>query len=142
MTHYRLSQVPAEIRFPYDPFAVVLGEGAVWVLTQSIHQRRALLRIDPRTGSVSATRLPGAQPEQLGGGSITQFAVGEGAAWVPEGNTLFRIDPATGRVTGKATLHGSAAAGDLTAVVTGDGAVWALALEPNRLCASIHGRYA
>jgi streptogramin lyase len=75
---------------------------AVWVTEHS----RAVLRIDPRYGSVSRVPLPSrdlAQPEAPGG-----VATGAGSVWVAQGlSRVVRVDPASGRVQRRFDVPGA-----------------------------------
>ena len=109
-----------------DPVAVAVGMGSVWVLTRHalLSTRRIddeLLRIDPATGAIQGrirfSGVPG------GGGAVYGLAVGAGAVWAvnAENAELFRVDPGSLAVTGKADLG---LAGSVPAA--GYGSVWAV----------------
>jgi tRNA A-37 threonylcarbamoyl transferase component Bud32 len=131
VTHYSLYGLPRAIRFPYHPLALELGGGGLWVLTQSVAGRRAVLRIDLRSGAMRSTPLPGVQGTDTGPGGITSFAVGQQAVWAPVGNTIVRLDRASGRVTGVVRLPGRASArASVWQLVVGGGVAWALVFRP------------
>jgi hypothetical protein len=106
-------------------FGIAVGEGAVWVLSGAAtggawpNQTGWLLRLDPRSGRVTATTpLP-----QLFANLAVGPVVGGDAVWVvgqssqlrQGGSVLLRIDPTTGRVSGwlrsRLALEGLLAAG-------------------------------
>ena len=122
----RLTYQP-ESQFDYDPVAVALGEGAVWVAANGL-RGNAVLRISPSTGAILG-RVP--FRAGLGDAELNDIAVGEDAVWVTTlGGTLFRIDPATARVTGSVRL--SRVAYSLL-VAVGDGSVWVGDWQARRL---------
>jgi tRNA A-37 threonylcarbamoyl transferase component Bud32/streptogramin lyase len=95
-----LTRVPAgggavkEYRLGMDLAAVVVADGAVWVLAHR-GRRNAALRIDPVRGRVLASlRLP----NDLLASRVDGLAVGNGYVWVTNLNTarLYRVDPETG----------------------------------------------
>ncbi len=97
-----LTRVPAgggrakEYRLGMDPAAVVVGDGAVWVLAHR-GKRNAALRIDPARGRVLATlRLP----DDLLNSRVDGLAVGNGYVWATNLNTarLYRVDQETGEM--------------------------------------------
>jgi Protein kinase domain len=82
----------------YEPRAVAVGAGTVWVLGAGRHD--AVLRIDPVTGEVVATKvLPTAW-------RVTGLAFGARAVWVvdPSSATLYRVDVRTLKVASLALL--------------------------------------
>jgi hypothetical protein len=127
----RAVQIPGFVR---GIFGVAVGEGAVWVLSGAAaggawpNQTGWLLRLDPRSGRVTATTpLP-----QLFANLAVGPVVGGDAVWVvgqssqlrQGGSVLLRIDPRSGRVTGwfrsRLALEGLLAAGPRGAwLVTG-----------------------
>jgi hypothetical protein len=118
--------------FVQGVFGVAVGEGAVWVLSGAggawPHQTGWLLRLDPRSGRVTATTpLPQLSANQavgpvVGGGAV--WVVGQSSQLAQGGSVLLRIDPAAGRVSGwlrsRLALAGLLAAGPRGAwLVTG-----------------------
>jgi YVTN family beta-propeller protein len=94
----------------FDPFAVVTGGGAVWVLDDKL---RSLWRFDSRTDRV-VKRIPlGFDPGGL--------AYGSGRVWVTNnsGNAVVEIDPAVDRVV-RSIPVGNRPIG----VAVGEGSVW------------------
>jgi hypothetical protein len=79
------------IRAGKQPIALAYGLGSVWIADYGAPQ---LLRVDPRRGRIiQATRLPGAHLDVLADGA---------AVWVvSEEGYLTRVDPRTGRRTGR-----------------------------------------
>ena len=130
LTHFRLGEFrPREFGFSWDPISVAVGEGAVWVAAKDI-RGSAVLKIDPTTGSVlEATPLRGAVvDEQSQFRDVQWLAVGNGAVWAVQGGTLFRIDPRTGRVTGRLNLPVHEPGG----IAAGNGAVWVMVFDAIR----------
>jgi hypothetical protein len=127
-------RLPAAASSAGVPSQLVVGEGAVWVLTSIEGPTRlgsrvdaGLVRIDPHTNRVSAT-TPLANLDSKT--HQAQLAVGAGGVWV-EGQHLQdglaravidRVDPANGR------LSGTIEAGDLSpaTLAAGFGALWLL----------------
>jgi hypothetical protein len=128
-------QLPSAASSVDVPSQLVVGEGAVWVLT-SIERPTALgsrvdaglVRIDPHTNRVSAV-TPLAN--LVGDTEQVQLAVGAGGVWVQgqeraEGGlahaVIDRVDSASGR------LRGTIETGDLNpaALAAGFGALWLL----------------
>jgi hypothetical protein len=120
--------------FAQGVFGVAVGEGAVWVLSGAAgsgawpNQTGWLLRLDPRSGRVTATTpLPElfanlAVGPVVGGDAV--WVVGQSSQLSQGGSVLLRIDPASGRVIGwfrsRLALGGLLAAGPRGAwVVTG-----------------------
>jgi glutamine cyclotransferase/predicted Ser/Thr protein kinase len=103
----------------YDPQAVAVGAGAVWVAARS-PTADAILKIDPRTGAVLKT-VP------LRGSGLASIAVGEGAVWALQSGAISRIDPASVRVTGRISLP----EWQVRQIAAGDGAVWSTMVLPN-----------
>jgi DNA-binding beta-propeller fold protein YncE len=110
-----------EFWLDYDPVAIALGEGAVWVAANGV-RGNAVLRISPSTGAVLAK-----VPFRAGiDANLAGIAVGEGAVWVTNvAGTLFRIDPATPLITGKVNVGLYPAA-----PAVGYGAAWVTTYEP------------
>jgi streptogramin lyase len=101
-----------DYRLGYDPLAVAVGVGAVWVAARS-PTAEVVLKISPSTGDVLRTvKLPG--PD------IQSIAVGNGAVWVLQGDTISRLDPATAEITRTAAIP----AFRVAQVASADGAVW------------------
>ncbi|MDP9358755.1 MAG: hypothetical protein M3R02_26445 [Chloroflexota bacterium] len=138
-------RVLQNVHLPGQPHALVLGEGALWVLSpdgggmqevpvptaplpdQGVPDGAwvavaAVFRIDPGTGVIVAT-IPVGRP---GGG----IAVAAGSVWVGgqgeagEPGTLIQIDPATNAVA--STIPVGPADGVVRDVAGGPGSVWAL----------------
>ncbi len=128
LTHLRLALRPLESQFDGDPVAIALGKDAVWVAVKKLLGNE-ILDIDPRTRSVVARitlrgSVRGSAPD-VQFPDVQSLAVGEGAVWAmqggPQGGTIVRIDPASGRVTGSLNLD----ANQGWALAAGNGAVWA-----------------
>jgi tRNA A-37 threonylcarbamoyl transferase component Bud32/streptogramin lyase len=122
-------ELPREYTFDYDPLAVAVGEGSVWVAAKSV-SGSVVLRIHRDTGSVldTVTLRDAAVDPQTSFRDVQAISVGAGAVWVLHGGTIFRIDPATARISGRVDLPGNEAAD----VEAGDGAVWATVFAPPR----------
>jgi hypothetical protein len=117
--HGVLTRIPASkepmraYRLRYDPVAVALGRGAVWVAAKD-GTVDTVLRIDSKTGSVrTATRLKGTD--------IQSIAFGQGAVWILQSGAITRLDPVTAHVTGRVRLPGY----QVAQLVAGNGGVWA-----------------
>jgi YVTN family beta-propeller protein len=113
-------QLAQQFRLGYDPLAIALGERDVWVAAKSI-SANAVLRVS-RTGAVLArVQLP---PDEIRvGGQNPNFqsvASGREAVWTAEGATIFRIDPATARITGKVRVPTN----EVLQVAAGEEGVW------------------
>jgi DNA-binding beta-propeller fold protein YncE len=105
-------------RLPGDPWRLTVGAGSVWVTPNGADGR--LVRIDPRTGRVSA-RIS-ARPIYFG----SVLAFGAGFAWTgndderyQRGATVSKLDPRTNQVAGKPLVLGSP-----QSIAFGHGAVW------------------
>ena len=105
-------------RLPGDPWRLAVGAGSVWVTPNGADGR--LVRIDPRTGRVSA-RIS-ARPIYFG----SVLAFGAGFAWTgndderyQRGATVSKLDPRTNQVAGKPLVLGSP-----QSIAFGHGAVW------------------
>ncbi len=96
----------------YDPLAVAVGAGAVWVAAKSA-TAEVVLEIDPRTGKIVRT-------VELGGADIASIAIGNSGVWVLQGDRISRLDPGTGKITRRASLPALRVA----QVAVGEGAVW------------------
>jgi predicted Ser/Thr protein kinase len=127
LTHVRPGLVSREFDLPFDASSVAVGGGSVWIGAKDL-SGNVLLRVSPQTGTVLAVvRLPGVVTANEPVQSSAVF--GAGAAWaVGVDGTLFRIDPATSRITGRRKIT----QGPATALAAGSGAVWALILDPAR----------
>ena len=93
-----------EYRLAGEPRAIAVSYGAVWVVVHGAHDNH-LLRIDPVSGRVSKrTRFRTSSP-------IDGLVAGLGSVWVTASSTatLYRINPHSGRVTGRAELGERAA---------------------------------
>ena len=101
-----------DYRVGYDPISVAAGAGAVWVGAKS-PTADVLLEFSPATGRIIHTI-------QLPSSGIQSIAVGEGAVWILQSNSLSRVDPRSARITGAATLPGYT----VYQVAAGEGAVW------------------
>ena len=117
------NELPRELAFPHDPVSIAVVEGVAWVGAKDIHGN-VVLRVDARAGSVDKViplrhaAIDPQNPHRF----IRWVAVGGGSVWALVGGTVFRIDPATSRVTGKVDLPGDEA----VRIGAGFGAVWAL----------------
>jgi streptogramin lyase len=100
---------------PFRPFAIAVGEGAVWV-TVPTNVKGAVVRIDPKTNKAAE------RPIEVGYGP-NAIAVGAGGVWVTNtnvaGGSLMRIDPKRGRVVAKLLAGRSPGA-----AAVGERAVW------------------
>jgi YVTN family beta-propeller protein len=98
------------IHLPFEPAAIAVGSGAVWV---SALLDDEVFRIDPRTNRVVDTIKVGREPLSVGAGN--------GAVWVANtiDRTVTRIDPTTDRVTATIPLRTSP-----TALAVDRGSVW------------------
>lgn len=87
----------AQLRACDLPSGLAVGEGSLWV---TANDKRALLRIDPRTDRVLSTIPLGGRPFDVG--------VGAGMVWVSDffEDRVWRVDPADNRVV--AQLEGLA----------------------------------
>ena len=82
------------------------GFGSVWLADSD---RQVLLRVDPKSRAVEAEIRTGGDPSAQGGDPIVN--TGAGAVWAiarapgaDGGSRVMRIDPATNRITARATL--------------------------------------
>jgi tRNA A-37 threonylcarbamoyl transferase component Bud32 len=82
-------------RLGYEPRAVAVGAGAVWVLGWG--RRDAVLRINPVSGKVVGTTVLPTSAR------VTGLAVGAGAVWVvdPSSAALYRVDVHSGKVVSR-----------------------------------------
>jgi hypothetical protein len=88
--------VAGRVALPGSAAAVVVGEGAVWVLLE----QGTLLRIDPDRHRVTGRVELGAPTSSM---PVGPLAVGAGAVWVGtrEGTVTARVDPVRLRVTAR-----------------------------------------
>jgi hypothetical protein len=107
------------------------GEGAAWVTTcrpgdKTDCARADLLRIDPASGTLTASlRLP-APPMQI--------AAGLGSVWISADQHLLKIDPVSMSIVGEIPLHTNllgTAGGFLWATVGGAGATGVDKIDPS-----------
>jgi YVTN family beta-propeller protein len=105
-------------------YAVATGAGSLWASSGD-----RLLEIDPVTGTIVTSRHVGAGHEGAGCCfSIHDLDYGDGAVWVVDASqTLGRVSPRSGRVTGSTQLGVIP-----VAVKFGYGAVWIGLPDPNR----------
>jgi YVTN family beta-propeller protein len=94
------------------------GEGSVWALTG--YELGTIEQIDPRTNALVKT-IPRGRIGETATGPL-QIAAGDGVVWSASRNSLWRLDPETGRFTG-GVLLGHAP----LSVALGEGAVWVAA---------------
>jgi streptogramin lyase len=95
-----------------------VGFGSVWVPDCD---DQLIARIDPITNTVSGSiDIPVSGDKQ--------FAVGEGAVWMPVGSDLMRIDPRTMKVVGKVPVGP-----ELAGAVVGFGSVWVTSPMANKV---------
>jgi hypothetical protein len=109
--------VAGRVALPGQPVAVVVGEGAIWVLLEE----GTLLRVDRDryqvTGRLELGAPSGGMPMGPWDVRVGPLAVGAGAVWVGtrRGTVTVRIDPARLRVTARLGGH---------AVVEAHGVLW------------------
>jgi YVTN family beta-propeller protein len=116
-------ELPQAFHLKYDPLAIAVGDRDLWVAAKSVSVD-AVLRVSRITGAVLASvRLPGT-PISTGGPipGFQSIAAGEGAVWAARGRIVFRIDPATTRITGRVSIPSK----QVLQVAAGEGAVWIL----------------
>ena len=119
-------ELPRAFSFDYDPLAVAVGEGAVWVAAKKVGNY-FVLRIHPRTGHIlRAVTVPSAAGSSGFTPDIQSLAVGEDAVWALQNGVLHCVDPATGRVSGTVKLPTS----DAADVEVGAGAIWVTMFVP------------
>jgi serine/threonine protein kinase/DNA-binding beta-propeller fold protein YncE len=99
----------------WDPFAIAVGEGGVWVVDDTF---RTVYRVDPAMNRVVARIGLGFDP----GG----IAAGGGSVWVTNagGDAVARIDPRRNEIVGSTRVGR-----DPVAIAFADGAVWAANYE-------------
>jgi YVTN family beta-propeller protein len=114
----RSASIVERILLPNPPQDVAFGSGALWV---TMSGENSVARIDPVTNAVETTARIGSELDW-----IRAIATGEGGVWVTSraydsdaAGKLWRIDPASGRVT-TATRVGRSPLG----VAVGEGSVW------------------
>jgi streptogramin lyase len=93
-----------DYRLEQEARAVAVGRGAIWVATDGA-RGNTVLRIDPDTGAVTKrVQFPRSAP-------VDSVAAGLGGVWVVSSSRreLYRINPRTGRVTGRTGFAGRAA---------------------------------
>ena len=96
-----------------EPRFVSVDQSGVWVLNSDGTMTRLT---QPSGGAPPSARKFRTQTTEFPGG----LAVGEGGVWVTEGSTLWRYDPASGRLAQTIDLGSLVANG----IATGGGAVW------------------
>ncbi len=101
---------------PDDPVSIARGGGWIWVTTANANGN-SLLRVDPRTGSI--TQMVGV--EQHSGFPLRWVAVGAGAVWVTDGLYIYRVDPKTVNLTGRVPVDCTFSC---PAIAVGRDAVW------------------
>ncbi len=109
-----------QLRLADSPVSIALGEGSIWVTTIGTVRGGALLRIDPRTETITG-RLDIADLDA----TPNSIAVGEGAVWLTDSGVtrsrLLRVDPKTMRVTG---THPFDCSSGFCWTANGSGSVW------------------
>jgi YVTN family beta-propeller protein len=106
------NQIGRDIRVGFDPSAVAVGLGGVWVANYSDD---TVTRLDPSTGAVVGRSIAvGRRPDAI--------AVGSADVWVANAgsDTVSRIDPATNAVTGGPIAVGRGP----DAIAVAGGSVW------------------
>ena len=106
------------------PAGLAVGLGSVWI-GDSVDS--SVLELEPDGGTVLRTieapplTPPPVRPGNRGGGTT---ATGYGSVWFSSGNaTITRIDPATGRTSGR-IRHQGLTTHDVSQLAVGHGAVW------------------
>ena len=120
MADLKKGRVQAVVRAPGFPDWITTGFGLVW-----LGNGHAIERIDPKSNAPRGYVAAGTQPCE---GLVTGF----GSVWSVDctGVKLLRIDPASGRVTARIPLPGTAPEGE--GLITIDGsAVWVPATSEN-----------
>ena len=79
-----------EAKLPTASYGLASGFDSLWSM-----QGSDLLRIDPDDNSIAKIAIPRSRS------GIRTVAVGEGAVWLPDGNSdaIYKVDPATSQVT-------------------------------------------
>lgn len=103
-------RIAAVIALGVQPTSVTAGEGAIWVGGQD----GTVLRVDPRTATVAGAPIHVSDPVE-----DSTVRAGAGAVFVVSDRTVSRIDPATRRVTRRATFDRP-----LSGATVADGALW------------------
>jgi YVTN family beta-propeller protein len=126
------SDSPLEVRLDGDPVSVATGNGSTWVGVKTGFTSSALLRLNQRTGAVTAT-VPLKPSIPKGGAADSSFsvvqsiAIGRTAVYaLMHGGTIMRIDLRRARVTRQ---HALAPRNGID-LVAGRGALWALVAHP------------
>ncbi len=105
-----------------SPGEMIATSAGTWVISGNVAEGPApvLLHVDGSGRIVSRTALPGVTqaPVYLASGEGSIWA----AAWVT--GTVFRIDPATGAITGSVRLPSAGQGGEIGWVAAGLGHVW------------------
>ena len=107
---------------PAAPGEMIATSTGAWVISGNVPEGPAprLLHITPSGRIASTTTFPGVVQ------SPVYLASGEGSIWALAWDTatLFRIDPATGRISGRLNLADAGFAGEPEWVAAGLGHVW------------------
>jgi tRNA A-37 threonylcarbamoyl transferase component Bud32/streptogramin lyase len=129
LTHLRRGQLlPESIPLPGSPVTLAIGMHALWVGLKTTHGSE-LLELDPSDGSRRRSiRLPFPDVQSIAVGDDAVWAVSEATT---AGGMLARIDPSSGRITGRAALP--ATGGEVAGIASGYGAVWVSLLQPAAL---------
>jgi YVTN family beta-propeller protein len=114
-------QVGKPLELPGPASAVAAGTDAIWVASRVDGDQGRLTRIDPATGSVTATLTVGNNPNGL--------AVGAGGVWITgsDDDIVWRVDPTPARPQVRGTIDvvgtplGIAATPDAVWVAVRDG---------------------
>lgn len=96
----RTNQIATVVLLDFLPLDMVVGAGSVWLSAADSKFGPIVMRFEPATKAVTPV-VVGGPPDRL--------ALGAGALWVTERGTgrLFRVDPATNKVTATVTLPAS-----------------------------------
>ena len=97
------------------------GAGAVWAATGGFGE---VVRIDAGLDA-AAERIPLGSPGDLAVPRVSSVGAGDGRVWAGAFEGLARIDPGSGRVTGRVNLGRAAATG----IAVGGDALWATTLR-------------
>jgi streptogramin lyase len=120
------NEITRRVRLDTEATRIIGTGGALWVVTANASpggRGEALLRMDPRTGEVTA-RIPGLRDP---------FAYGDGGLWAtsdgdrPGVGALVRIDPTTAQIESTIEIPGLA-----VYLAVGEGAVWVMAYKVRR----------
>ncbi len=120
----KLRSLPPRIATPFGlyPGQIAVGGGSVWITDAGPNSAAFVLEFDAKSGAL-VDRI--GLPEPPAG-----IAFGEGAVWVrSNGLTPFltKLDPGSGKVTGRLPLGG------IDAVAAGNGNVWVADLTDNEV---------